>query len=726
MELPVIVSDIRQGVNSSDPRDMTWVGNKVFFTAGVDGSADQNRELWITDGTEAGTEMVRDIYLGENASNPGWLTSLGSKVYFVASDGIHGNELWVSDGTSSGTKMLGDIQVGSDGSEPKSLFAYGEKLYFSAEKNQDRELWRYDPLHDSLELFYNINNPLVRRLNSQLVDRESGYPQDFAQINDELWFTADDGEHGRELWKTDGTKEGTGMVVDLTKKSSNSAISNLVEMAGYAFFVASSDDARREIFRSDGTTEGTVLLKDIAIGASSNPEDLTVCNGRLFFSADASHLRTGRELYVSDGTISGTKILKDINPNGTSLINHITKVGESVFFVATAGESGGRTGVELWRTDGTSEGTVLVKDIDPGPDSSLPQDMIDANGMLYFKADDGTHGFELWKSDGTELGTVMVADLYEDEADGEPEGLMVANVGPSSGFQVASPSLFFAGYQRENGITTGNELWKLSLPHGDVLSPDLPSVEGPGAGFAIDAGKPVISLPAGTETSAGNWRIYVDEGVADVAPVVADEVVSWDLVTGGDAQKFVLDPLTGELSFAFAPDFDEPSDLDADNIYNFDVQAEDMAGNASVASLEVRVSPVSEGGVMLLSKGGKKPLKTTSGPDVLILKKRNLFGSKRSTRVLHFDCDGGDRLVLKGGMKKRLPSLKDATFVKVSSKSSLKKATRREVDFIYFEPKGKLYYNENSEQKGYGSGGLMMVFKGDRPDFDINCMSDLV
>ena len=721
MEAPVLVSDIRPGANRSDPRDMAWVGNKVFFTAGVDGSADQNRELWITDGTEVGTEMVRDINLGDNASNPGWLTSLGSKVYFVASDGVHGNELWVSDGSSSGTKMLGDIQVGSDGSEPKSLFVFDEKLYFSAEKNGDRELWRYDPLNENLELFYNINNPLRNRLGSGIFDRESGYPQDFAVVRNELWFTADDGVHGRELWKTDGTKEGTGMVVDLTTKSSNSAISDLVEMGGYAFFVASSDDRGREVFRSDGTSEGTVILKDIALRSSANPEDLTVCNGLLFFSADAAHAMTGRELYVSDGTPNGTSMLKDINLNGTGLVSRITAVGDSIFFVA----SNGLTGVELWRSDGTAQGTVIVKDIEPGPDSSLPQDLIDANGMLYFKADDGTHGFELWKSDGTELGTVMVADLYEDEADGEPEGLTVASVAPSNGFQVAAPTLFFAGYQRENGVTTGNELWKLPLPNGDVLSSALPSVEGPGAGFIIDAGKPVISLPAGTETSAGNWRIYVDEGVADVAPVVADEVVSWNLVAGDDAQNFLLDPVTGELSFASVPDFGDPSDLDADNTYNFDVQAEDLAGNASVASLEVRVSPVIEGGIMLLSKGGKKPLKATQGPDTLILKKRNLFGPKRSTRVLDFDCAGGDRLLFKAGMKRKLPPLKDASFVKVKSKSRLRKASKQDADFIYFEPKGALYYNQNSEKKGYGSGGLMMVFKGDRPDFDISCMSDL-
>ena len=98
MESPVLVSDIRPGVNSSDPRDMTWVGNKVFFTAGVDGSADQNRELWVTDGTEAGTYMLADINetgLGQS-SNPSELeiTESGQMAYFVADDGIHGWELW--------------------------------------------------------------------------------------------------------------------------------------------------------------------------------------------------------------------------------------------------------------------------------------------------------------------------------------------------------------------------------------------------------------------------------------------------------------------------------------------------------------------------------------------------------------------------------------------------------------------------------------------------------
>ena len=108
------------------------------------------------------------------------------------------------------------------------------------------------------------------------------------------------------------------------------------------------------------------------------------------------------------------------------------------------------------------------------------------------------------------------------------------------------------------------------------------------------------------------------------------------------------------------------------------------------------------------------------------MKKRNLFGRKRTTRLRDFSCVDGDRLVFKGGMRRKLPALSDASFVEVKSKSRLRKVSKRDFDFIYFEPKGALYYNQNLEKKGYGSGGLMMMFKGERPDFDISCMTDLV
>ncbi|MBR9970881.1 ELWxxDGT repeat protein [Magnetospirillum sulfuroxidans] len=74
--------------------------------------------------------------------------------------------------------------------------------------------------------------------------------------------------------------------------------------------------------------------------------------------------------------------------------------------------SGDTGGTELWKSDGTAVGTVMVKDICPGSLGSNPTYLLNINGTLYFAASDGTNGRELWKSDGTAVGTVMVKDIY--------------------------------------------------------------------------------------------------------------------------------------------------------------------------------------------------------------------------------------------------------------------------------------------------------------------------
>lgn len=71
----------------------------------------------------------------------------------------------------------------------------------------------------------------------------------------------------------------------------------------------------------------------------------------------------------------------------------------------------GGAGAELWKSDGTQAGTVLVKDIRPGPGGSNPEGLVNVNGVLFFRANDGVNGYELWKSDGTKTGTVLVRDI---------------------------------------------------------------------------------------------------------------------------------------------------------------------------------------------------------------------------------------------------------------------------------------------------------------------------
>ncbi len=83
-------------------------------------------------------------------------------------------------------------------------------------------------------------------------------------------------------------------------------------------------------------------------------------------------------------------------------------MNDIVYFVADNGINGD----ELWISDGTATGTVMVKDIFPGLQSSFPNSLTVMNGLVYFRANNGAHGVELWRSDGTAAGTTMVKDIF--------------------------------------------------------------------------------------------------------------------------------------------------------------------------------------------------------------------------------------------------------------------------------------------------------------------------
>src|SRR5215213_2150377 len=138
----------------------------------------------------------------------------------------------------------------------------------------------------------------------------------------------------------------------------------------------------------------------------SNPSNLVSVGGTTFFTADDGvH---GTELWRSDGTRAGTVLVKDIRPGGySSNPSSLAVVGDRVFFTARDG----RHGQELWRSDGTRAGTVLVKDITAGIYGSSPSNLTGVGATLFFTADDRTRGRELWKSDGTTTGTVLVKDI---------------------------------------------------------------------------------------------------------------------------------------------------------------------------------------------------------------------------------------------------------------------------------------------------------------------------
>ena len=155
-------------------------------------------ELWKSDGTDVGTVMVKDIHSGVNPSYPHELTAVGSTLYFAASDGSSGWKLWKSDGSSSGTLMVKDITPG-----PYSLVeltSFGDDLYFMAnDGNSGYELWRSDGTTNGTFMVKDTEGA-ISNSNQYFGTYYIEYFH-LSVLDDTLYFVANDGTNGFELWK---------------------------------------------------------------------------------------------------------------------------------------------------------------------------------------------------------------------------------------------------------------------------------------------------------------------------------------------------------------------------------------------------------------------------------------------------------------------------------------------------------------------------------------------
>lgn len=401
-----VVKDINPGPSSSAPRGLTNVNGTLFFAAddGIHG-----HELWKSDGTAVGTTPLKEFGSGFR-SGLGNLTNVNGTLFFVANEfnaddpdfpGA-GEELWKSDGTAAGTTLVKDINPGPGGSFPQFLTNVDGTLFFNAnDPAHGYELWKSDGTAAGTTLVKDINpGPDDTRLQIS----GSSFPQELTNVNGTLFFGAYDGTRGG-IWKSDGTATGT-TLIDFGRYGG----SGLTDFNGTLFFDGSADMSGIELWKSDGTAAGTTLVKDIWPGAgSSQPRFLSNVEDTMFFNARDG--TDGLELWKSDGTAAGTALVKDINPGAASsfpsderayedLQNPLTNVNGTLFFDADDGIHG----LELWRSDGTARGTTLVGDINPGAGSSFPGgvgfygELVNLNGTLIFSADDGPHGFELWKT----------------------------------------------------------------------------------------------------------------------------------------------------------------------------------------------------------------------------------------------------------------------------------------------------------------------------------------
>jgi ELWxxDGT repeat protein len=436
----VLVKDIVDGPDSSFPRTFLAVGDQLFFSAFT---PELGYELWRTDGTSAGTRLVKDINPGDYGSRIQMVGALNNLLIFVVGD-VESNEystLWRSDGTEEGTFELADTGV-IDTLDSEVLngvfYVSGVRTTESAEDNSN--LWRTDGTVEGTEPIAFAGSTEQNVADLALFDgdlfvaawglseedstlswlyRTDGTAADFSEVvaftnptlinaltpsGGKLFFRG--GNQRSELWVSNGTSAGTTNIDFLPAGVTSSFIPELVDLNGILLFSSSStNDGDIELWRTDGTVANTSRVKDICPGScSSAPTDLVLLNGIVYFSANNGN--GGREPWRSDGTAAGTFLLANTTANDNAVIGGFTLVDGKIYFVAGPNQSNDNA---LWVTDGTAANTSKVFDLNANGADAISA-LTAFNGTLFFVGTNGSTGIELWKLGEGELPDERVSD----------------------------------------------------------------------------------------------------------------------------------------------------------------------------------------------------------------------------------------------------------------------------------------------------------------------------
>jgi ELWxxDGT repeat protein len=382
------LADAWPGTTGSDPRDLVVLGDRVVHTART---TQAGRELWVSDGTAAGTRLLVDVRPGQGSSAPQDLEVAGNRVWFTAVDDAHGRELWSTDGTPDGTRLESDIVPGAASSRPQELTAVGQRLFFSASTPAGRELWTSDATGT--------------RLAVDTTTAGHGLPFDSSHVrwiaaagNRVTWLAREtdnpEGIRYVALFGSDGTKAGTQKLIPNTDLSAGAG--ELLVHGG----VTEAADGRswyridQRLVRTDGTTSGTTAYQwyehtDLQMGDPA-PRG----SSALLASTVGSR---GLELARQDSTQ-----VKDLDDSSRQTpVGHVVSSGAPAsirtwgdgWFLTARTLAAGR---EPWTSDGTSAGTRQIADLAPGATDSNPVPLVDLGDRMLLRASTPGEGDEPW------------------------------------------------------------------------------------------------------------------------------------------------------------------------------------------------------------------------------------------------------------------------------------------------------------------------------------------
>jgi ELWxxDGT repeat protein len=383
-------------VTGLTPSHYAVMGDSLYFTTG---DLSTTASLWKTDGTGAGTSLVTEFTLPQPyAGSVGRLAAFNNRLYFaaprytVAQGGTQ--ELYTSDGTPAGTHLVQDPAAAPRAESPRAFTEVNGTLFFyAAASDHGFELWKTDGT--------SAGTTQVKEIFAGAPSSNSSDPDKpvMQNLNGLLIFGANADYNDRELWRSDGTDAGTYKVKDLNgdPRSGSGMIGDPLVVNGVGYFIG-IDDATflTSLYRTDGTAAGTAAVKRIDTG---DVVSLGSAGGKVFIVTKSSATNPEYVLWASDGTPAGTTVLHRFRTTGPGQQPGVDRIVASDGLAYFAGgDAGDGSGIELWASDGTPQGTMPIADIRPGADSSLPQDLLDVNGTLYFTAVDSTGNRQLFRA----------------------------------------------------------------------------------------------------------------------------------------------------------------------------------------------------------------------------------------------------------------------------------------------------------------------------------------
>ncbi len=397
-----MVKDIFPGVDPSYPTGIIASNGLLYFSAAT---PDNGSEPWVSDGTEAGTHLLMDIGYGTYGSFPNQFVNVNGSVFFCASPYGYNHQVWKTDGTPAGTTMVKDLQQSGIGNKIFELMAVNDMAYFIAFTwSSGFQLFRSDGT--------DAGTYQVKQIGYYQYDYVA--PMQLTAYDNKLYFSVNDG-YGRRLWTSDGTDAGTGYAAgfndvfmqqdygDINSNAPFPILNNVLFISGFTYTDGSG------LYKYDASNaDGIVLVKDLTLSSDVDfvvPIDMRVINNSIYFKVISNTNGWHDELWITNGDEVNTLPYKIFGANEQAYIFY--NANGTLYFVKNDNVFGN----ELWKTDGTDPGTVLVKDIFPGNFGSYPDALTFANGKLLFKAFDLNEGDELWASDGTGTGTSLVKDI---------------------------------------------------------------------------------------------------------------------------------------------------------------------------------------------------------------------------------------------------------------------------------------------------------------------------